>query len=144
MTNIVSWNIRGLNWPNKQEELKMFIQRNNIGILGLLETKVKIPKVDDIAARIFPNWRWHHNFHLNAKGRIWLAWKPSAYNLEVTHTTDQLIHCKATQIATQKLFYLTVIYGMNHEQQRKPLWQELLDISKHMAEAWCILAILMQ
>lgn len=53
MTNIVSWNIHGLNWPTKQEELNVFLHKNNIGILGLLETKVKIQKVETIATKIF-------------------------------------------------------------------------------------------
>ena len=139
MANIVSWNIRGLNWPNKQEDVKIFMHRNKVGLIGLLETKVKIPKVDSIAAKLFPNWRWSHNFHLNTKGRIWLAWKPDAYNLEIAHITEQLIHCKVTQAGTNKRFYLTMVYGMNHEQQRAQLWQELQDISDHMIDAWCIM-----
>ena len=139
MTNIASWNIRGLNWPNKQEEIKHFLHKHDIGIVGLLETKVKIPKVETIASKIFPRWRWHHNFNQNAKGRIWLAWKPSAFNLDIILTTDQLIHCKATQVATKKHFYLTVVYGMNHENQRIHLWHDLHDLSQRMSEAWCIL-----
>lgn len=95
--------------------------------------------METIAAKIFPNWRWHHNFNLNGKVRIWLAWKPGAYHLDVTHMTNQLIHCKATQLATNKRFYLTMVYGMNHEQQRHHLWRELQDISTHMTEAWCIM-----
>jgi len=137
MTNIIRWNIQGLNWLNKQEEIKIFLHKNDIGILGLLETKVKIPKVETIASKIFPCWRWHHNFYQNVKGRIWLAWKPSAYNLDVIFMTDQLIHCKATQTATNKQFFLTVVYGMNHEQQRLHLWNNLHDLSLCMTDAWC-------
>jgi len=40
MDNIASWNIRGLNWPNKQEDVKLFLHINNIGLVGLLETKI--------------------------------------------------------------------------------------------------------
>ncbi|KAJ8419624.1 hypothetical protein Cgig2_007643 [Carnegiea gigantea] len=42
MGEICSWNIRGLNWPNKQEDLKIFLQLQQIAIIGLLETKIKI------------------------------------------------------------------------------------------------------
>ncbi|KAJ8419236.1 hypothetical protein Cgig2_013533 [Carnegiea gigantea] len=81
------WHI-GLNWPNKQEDLKIFLQLQQIGIIGLLETKIKI-----------------HNF---------------------VKTTMQ--H-----------FYLTFIYGDNHESPRQDLWAKLEHIALDMNEAWCIL-----
>ncbi|KAJ8419487.1 hypothetical protein Cgig2_008717 [Carnegiea gigantea] len=51
---------------------------------------------------------------------------------------DQLIHRKALQPSTNKLFYVTVIYGMNHVTQREVLWDELIDLAPH-SKAWCIL-----
>ena len=98
MARIYSWNIRGLNWPNKQEDVTIFLHEKNIGLAGLLETKVKEKNVDKIASKIFQGWNWQHNFHLNSKGRIWVAWRPSVYAVHVLSMTDQLIHCKVTQI----------------------------------------------
>ena len=62
MDNIASWNIRGLNWPNKQEDVKLFLHSNKIGLVGLLETKIKEKKVQKVASNLFPSWRWIHNF----------------------------------------------------------------------------------
>ena len=53
MDRVCSWNVRGLNWLNKQEDIKIFLQEKRIGIIGLLETKVKERNVDKIAARLF-------------------------------------------------------------------------------------------
>ncbi|KAJ8446811.1 hypothetical protein Cgig2_016121 [Carnegiea gigantea] len=39
-----NWNVRGLNWPNKQEDVKAFLYSNQISLIGLLETKVKKEK----------------------------------------------------------------------------------------------------
>lgn len=41
MDSIVNWNIRGLNWPNKQEDVRAFLYSTKLGLVGLLETKVK-------------------------------------------------------------------------------------------------------
>lgn len=41
MDNILCWNVRGLNAPNKQNEVKLLCNKENIGLAGLLETKVK-------------------------------------------------------------------------------------------------------
>ena len=68
MDHIASWNVRGLNWPHKQEEVKIFLHSNNIGLVCLLETKVKLRNVEKIAANTFPGWHWCHNFDHNPKG----------------------------------------------------------------------------
>jgi len=67
MTRICSWNIRGLNWPNKQEDVKLFLHEKNIGLVGLLETKVKEKNVEKITNKLLQGWDCHHNFHLNTK-----------------------------------------------------------------------------
>jgi len=53
MDRICNWNIRGLNWPNKQEDVMIFLHEKKIRFIGLLETKVKETKVDKIAQNIF-------------------------------------------------------------------------------------------
>jgi len=37
---------------------------------------------------------------------------------------------------TNKKFCITFIYGLNHEQQRRPLWNDLYDIAQNMSSAW--------
>jgi len=139
MDNIVSWNIRGLNWPNKQEDLKLFLHMNKIGLIGLMETKIRLENSNKVAARVFPQWRWENNSTPSVKGRVWVAWHPQIYDLQVLQKTDQLIHCHATQLSSMNKFYITFVYGMNHADQRQSLWKNLLDISLQMTEAWCIL-----
>lgn len=39
--NICTWNVRGMNDPNKIGEIRRFINNNNIAVFALLETKVK-------------------------------------------------------------------------------------------------------
>jgi len=73
MANLSSWNIQGLNWPNKQEEVKLFLHSHSIGVICLMETKVKLQNVEKVAAETFPGWKWIHNFVLNPKSRLWLA-----------------------------------------------------------------------
>ena len=53
MDRICSWNIRGVNWPNKQEDVKIFLHEKYIGLVGLLETKVKEKNVDLVANKLF-------------------------------------------------------------------------------------------
>jgi len=129
MANLVSWNVRGLNWPNKQEDIKLFLQIHKVGLIGLLETKVKLHKTDYIANNIFPRWKWKHNFHLNLKGRIWMAWNPAVYQVDILSMSDQYIHGMALQLHTNKSFYITVVYGQNHIVQRQILWDDIISLA---------------
>jgi len=138
MSNIASWNVRGLNWPNKQEDVKLFLQSNNIGLIGLLETKIKSQKVCKIAQNIFSGWEWANNFDIS-NGRIWVAWKPNLYKVTIQEQSDQYMHCKVIQITTSKRFHITFVYGHNHNLQRQPLWTALHHLSNSIQEAWCLL-----
>ena len=91
--SIVCWNIKGLNWPNKLEDVKIFLYNNKVGLVGLLETKVKKHNVSKVAAKVFPWWQWNTNFSLTPKGRIWIAWRPNSYNVSILSQTEQLVHC---------------------------------------------------
>ncbi|KAJ8423395.1 hypothetical protein Cgig2_029230 [Carnegiea gigantea] len=68
-----------------------------------------------------------------------IAWKPNIYNVELLEMTEQMIHCYVTQLHTSKKFYISFIYGLNHESQRHVLWQYLTEIAAHMNSAWCII-----
>ncbi|KAL9682204.1 hypothetical protein QQ045_013997 [Rhodiola kirilowii] len=41
MTSIASWNIRGLHNPSKQKEVRHFIEHFDIGLLAVLEVKLR-------------------------------------------------------------------------------------------------------
>ena len=83
MDNILSWNIRGLNWPNKQEDLRSFLHINKVSLIGLMETKIKMENDNKIAARAFPGWKWENNSTPHIKGRLRIAWQPRLYEVQV-------------------------------------------------------------
>ena len=108
MSNIASWNVRGLNRPNKQEDVKIFLQLNDVGLVGLIETKIRQQNATSIASSLLHGWQWANNCDIS-NGRIWVAWKPCAYHLTILERTDQLIHCSATQLLTKKRFHITCL-----------------------------------
>lgn len=111
MDKISAWNVRGLNWPNKQVDVQLFLHANKVGLVGLLETKAKKKNVDKVAAHVFLGWRWINKFSQASKGRLWVAWKPSNYNVKLLDLSDQFIHCQALRMSTKEQFYITFVYG---------------------------------
>ena len=55
MANVICWNIRGLNWPTKQDDVNIFLHSNKVGMIGLLEIKIKLKNVEHTATHIFLN-----------------------------------------------------------------------------------------
>ena len=53
MDSMITWNIRGLNSPNKQEDIKDFLSKQQVGLVALLETNDKQKKIVEVATRLF-------------------------------------------------------------------------------------------
>ena len=70
--NVLSWNIRGLNDPTKVVVVKRLCRQNNIGLLSILETKVKLNKRLAIQKKFGVQWQWICNYDDSPRGRIWV------------------------------------------------------------------------
>uniref|UniRef100_A0A803Q6V5 DUF4283 domain-containing protein n=1 Tax=Cannabis sativa TaxID=3483 RepID=A0A803Q6V5_CANSA len=53
MDKIICWNVRGINNQHKKHTVKQFIASQKAGLVGLLETRVKPPKLGDLYQRMF-------------------------------------------------------------------------------------------
>lgn len=139
MGSIASWNIRGLNNPKKQEDIAIFLKKHRISLVCLLETKVKKEKEQQIANHIFRNWSWVTNANNDSKGRIWVAWLPNIYDVEIISVSDQLIHFLAKNQVTNQKFFLSAVYGANDKDDRRRLWGELEEISFTIHDSWGVI-----
>ena len=81
MDNVITWNIRGLNSPNKQEEIKIFLEHQIVGLVAFLETKVKRKNIAEVGHKLFGRWNWYINVYYNPKVRIWVAWQGKSYHV---------------------------------------------------------------
>ena len=66
--NILVWNVRGLNHPLK--EVVSRIRKLNISLVCLLETRVKMPKMQEIMGKMFSGSSCVHNYEYVRNGRI--------------------------------------------------------------------------
>lgn len=51
MDNLLIWNVKGLNGPNKQTDVKLLCNRQEVGLIGLSETKIKASKIERIVKK---------------------------------------------------------------------------------------------
>lgn len=88
MIKLGCWNVRGLNSPLRQKEVKEFINTRNIEMIGLLEVKVREPNCNPIINRMFKSWVVTHNCQTNSVSRIWVAWNPNIFEGQILSSSD--------------------------------------------------------
>lgn len=132
------WNIRGFNSPMKYGDVKWFVEHHSIGLLGLLETRVRSHNFPKVFARFGGRWSIATNYVSHKGGRIWLLWWPSYYSVDIVKSTAQLIHSEVIHRSSGRKWWVTVVYGFNEASERSLLWAELKDISKKISGAWVV------
>ena len=79
--NILSWNIRGLNIPQKVKILGKKIKRQNTTIFFLQEKKCSTNRLEEVSKKI---WNWSEGMGIDAigfEGGLGIMWDPTRVSL---------------------------------------------------------------
>lgn len=88
MDRIICWNVRGLNLARKHNDVKAYINSHSVGLVSLLETKVKAKNLGMVSQRLFPGWCFTSNSSVHDRGRILLAWKANNFNVNIVRVSS--------------------------------------------------------
>ncbi|XP_062075606.1 uncharacterized protein LOC133779692 [Humulus lupulus] len=121
------------NESTTQEDLKL----TKAGLVGLLETRVKAPKLGALYVHMFSGWCFTTNSAWHKGGRIIVAWNPLRFNVSILSCSNQLIHLFVATVDNKHRFFTTFVYGFNDEEGRKSLWKSLQELAR--AEPWVVL-----
>uniref|UniRef100_A0A1S3YJW7 Uncharacterized protein n=1 Tax=Nicotiana tabacum TaxID=4097 RepID=A0A1S3YJW7_TOBAC len=118
--NLCTWNIRGLNKPHKQKELRLFLRKYKVDVMGCLDTRVKERKSARIISQVAREWNLCCNYNAHPNGRIWLLWKGNV-NAQIIQIKDQFIHYEVQEPNSNFRTIVTMIYASNDSNQRSQL-----------------------
>ncbi|XP_074266656.1 uncharacterized protein LOC141589935 [Silene latifolia] len=138
MGSLGFWNVRGMNNQNKQQDIRWFIHQNNLGLFGLLVTKIKGSKWHNVRTNICSDWSLCTNNSCHPGGRVWLLWDPTLYQVDVLNITKQCIHSKVYDKLKKNYFGLTLVYGFNKLQERVSLWESIKLYSLNVDGPWLV------
>ncbi|XP_074290754.1 uncharacterized protein LOC141617456 [Silene latifolia] len=136
--NFGFWNVREMNKEVKQRSVNNFLHTNNIGLFGLLETKVKASNFHSIVNKIFSDWSVSTNNAYHHGGRVWVIWKPHVFDVNFIKYDAQFIHVQVTNKFTHMQFYYTIIYAFNGVGERESLWLNLKNMARKINAPWAI------
>ncbi|XP_056687876.1 uncharacterized protein [Spinacia oleracea] len=112
----------------KQDEVRHFIQKYAVGLVGLLEHKVKLSNLGRLYQRVFANWCFTSNSSFHDGGRIVIAWKSGCFNVNIVAASSQFVHRHVTPVSGMHSFYCTFVYAFNNANFRQELWKDLGSI----------------
>ncbi|XP_074301623.1 uncharacterized protein LOC141633025 [Silene latifolia] len=127
-----------MNNPSKKKEIKRLLGQNNVGLCGLVETKIKVNNGNNVRLNICDGWPVCTNSSLHKGGRIWLMWDPSSYDVTIFDIQVQSIHTKVVDKVRRKEFWFTMVYGMDKLSDREPLWDSLRKYHSGLNGPWLV------
>jgi len=136
---LLSWNIRGLNMPLKQKEIRRMVFSHRISILCLLETRVKQDNFPKVAGSMLPGWEIINNYSKHCLGKIWICWDPGGVKLEVFDIHSQVITCRVISKDSGANWVIFAVYGATNGPDRRCLWTKLQLLKATMGRTpWMI------
>ncbi|XP_028118695.1 uncharacterized protein LOC114316230 [Camellia sinensis] len=129
---------RGLNDPSKHKEVKKFVLKENIHVMGVLETKIKQSKESSICGKCFDQWSMLSNSQPTETGRVWVCWNNVFCDVQMISMSNQHILCKIIELASNEIFYATFVYAENKHTLRKVFFESMLDISRVKSKVPCV------
>ncbi|XP_074305622.1 uncharacterized protein LOC141640842 [Silene latifolia] len=112
---------------------------NNVGLFGLLETRVKCSNWNKVHNNICKEWSIFTNNSCHRGGRIWLLWNPNLFTVNVIETTPQTIFAEVMDNVSGGKFNATLVYGFNKLVERGALWAALLRYAQRGPKPWIVL-----
>ncbi|WMV41864.1 hypothetical protein MTR67_035249 [Solanum verrucosum] len=134
MVSMLCWNVRGLNALNKQKEVLLLCNKEKVGLIGLVETKVKSQNMEKVVKKMFAGWQFLTNLESHYNGRIllvWSVWRPDYYKVEFVERSAQILTCKVCHTPLQLTFGVSIVYAYNTREERR-VWEVTLSLGRKL------------
>jgi hypothetical protein len=137
---ILAWNIRGLNNPLKQKEVRRMVNSLKLSIICLVETRVQQANSISVVKSMLPGWNFFHNYSMHLLGKIWICWDPGIISLSLVDVHSQVTTCMVMSTTNKRSWFLSAVYGANQGLERRTLWKRLENLKFRLGDVPWILA----
>ncbi|XP_028107655.1 uncharacterized protein LOC114306583 [Camellia sinensis] len=135
---MLSWNIRGVEKPEKKRQIKKLLFDRKINMVLLQETKLS--SISEVEVRRL----WHRDrfeyMSVEAEGRaggLLCIWNPEVFYLSECCRNKKFILLSGTFHKSFECAILN-IYAPNDVVKRGNLWEILLNLKSNFSKPWCL------
>ena len=136
---IISWNVRGVNDPDRRKIIRNFIRNQRVDLVCLQETKIQ--EMSTAVARSLGVGRIFDWRALNAEGSaggIILFWDKKAMELVNSEIGLFSISCLFKMVEGGFLWMFSGVYGPVERNLKEIFWEELGSIRGWWEGPWCL------
>lgn len=106
-------NVRGINCLSKQKEVKKIINMRSLGLISLIEVKVKAKNMGRMYQNMFAGSCFCSNSSRHPGGRVIIAWNPLSFQVDIKRLSAYLTHCFVKPINKEGLFCLLSMHTIS-------------------------------
>ncbi|XP_022030899.1 uncharacterized protein LOC110931834 [Helianthus annuus] len=133
MGSLAAWNIRGLNRPLKQKEVRQVMKDNHLQVFAIMETHVDASNVSSVCKKVCRSWSWATNSGCCQKGtRIMVGWDADVVDVMVLTQSDQVMHTQIIFKMDRKTVFCSFVYADNHYKNRRKPWVIMGDFNSSL------------
>ncbi|XP_028063083.1 uncharacterized protein LOC114266401 [Camellia sinensis] len=122
---------RGFNESSKIKEVRNFVLKNDIEVMGLLKIKIKPSREKKVFDNFLSNWGFLSNSLTDGKARVWVCWDPTFCDIQCIKMSSQYIFCKIIILDGDIKLYGLFVYAENKHVLRVPLFKDILALSSN-------------
>lgn len=134
---ILSWNVRGLNAPNKQRVIKRRLLLVSADLILLQETKLEDKLAVAFGNGISSLFQASLQTIVASKGAfegLMIIWKPSQIKVEGIASSRDWILAKITHLQSNTSFFIINIYGPMSPHKKRLTWSSLDGVLSTLSE----------
>ena len=108
---VISWNARGLNSQLKQWLLKKKVQKENLDIIFVQETKCKSSTIHNVSKKLGKHMEYMETTSHGWEGGLITLWDPRVIKILSSEATVSFIAIEAQMIGNLETYLCTNVYG---------------------------------
>ncbi|XP_057830711.1 uncharacterized protein LOC131041593 [Cryptomeria japonica] len=136
---LLSWNVRGINSPNKWRLIKHHIDDTKGDIWLLQETKWSMAETTT-KMRVWKQWNGIFRQSNGAFGGLGIIWNPMNVKISLVGEDKYWKHCLVTILGQNENFNLFNVYGPSTTSDKRALWALLSSKLNSITENSCVVA----
>ncbi|XP_019255050.1 PREDICTED: uncharacterized protein LOC109233625 [Nicotiana attenuata] len=135
LMNFIIWNVRGANSAEFKRHCSEMVKLHKPMMLVLLETKMADHK------KLTEELQFDMHIQFPAIGHsrgIVIMWRENSLQIDEVAVNSQGIHAMVKVLPSNPPYFFSAIYASNHLEDRRGLWDSLVNISKAHKVSWFV------